>query len=139
MLKKQAEIYGIAIYGDGATINTDPLTNIMASGVFERQALLDVVDCTGHMAEGNMFSLFYFSIIGTNKSMILFFNFILIRRKHISLGYFGMSSPNSLQELVVMQRSSFGLMQAKPIVWLMSGICTIQCTAPRYWEKLLAW
>ncbi len=47
-----SELYGLTAYGDGATIVRVPLLNILVGGVHEPQGLLDIVDCTGHMAEG---------------------------------------------------------------------------------------
>lgn len=61
MLLKQADVFGLTIFGDGATITTSPLTNLMASGVHEPAALLDVVDSTGHMAQGGMKDARYLS------------------------------------------------------------------------------
>ncbi len=52
LLLKDAVVYGLALYGDGATVKRMPLLNIMCSGFDERCAVLDVVDCTEHMADG---------------------------------------------------------------------------------------
>ena len=51
-LQKEAEIFGLSFYGDGATVCKMPLMNIMASGVHERSAVLDIVDTTDHLSEG---------------------------------------------------------------------------------------
>ena len=44
--------YGVAIYGDGATVQKMPLTNVMASSGMEHNAVLDIVDASEHMANG---------------------------------------------------------------------------------------
>lgn len=54
MLLKQSEIFGIAVFGDGATITTIPMTNVLASNVHEHQSLLGIIDSTGHMAKGKI-------------------------------------------------------------------------------------
>ena len=48
-LLKDAEIYGLTFFGDGATIRKSPLINILASSVHEPAGCLSIVDCTGHM------------------------------------------------------------------------------------------
>lgn len=51
-LKKDAKIFGISVYGDGATIKRMPLINLLAAGVHNPSAVLDIADCTKRMAEG---------------------------------------------------------------------------------------
>ena len=51
-LISEAHTFGITIFGDGATVKTIPLFNILAAGVNNPFALLDIADCTGHLAEG---------------------------------------------------------------------------------------
>ena len=51
-LQSAAEIFGLAGYGDGATIKKIPLMNIMVSGAEEPCATLDIVDCSRHLAAG---------------------------------------------------------------------------------------
>ena len=51
-LQIDGKVFGLAIYGDGATIMTQPMINILASGVHNYSALLDIVDCTGHVSKG---------------------------------------------------------------------------------------
>jgi hypothetical protein len=51
-LRKDADVFGLSMFGDGATVKQMPLLNIMCSGFDERCAVLDVVDCTEHMAVG---------------------------------------------------------------------------------------
>ena len=52
-LQTDSTKYGLMIYGDGATIIKRPLINILCSGINNHAALLDVADCSGHVAEGN--------------------------------------------------------------------------------------
>ena len=47
-----AAIFGIAIYGDCATINTVPKINILAVGAHNPGCVLDVIDCTTQMERG---------------------------------------------------------------------------------------
>ena len=51
-LQMDGKIFGLAIYGDGATIMTKPMINILASGVHNYSALLYIVDCTWNVAKG---------------------------------------------------------------------------------------
>ena len=51
-LKKGADKFGLTIYGDGATIQRNPKTNILCSGIHNAAAVLDIVDCSGHMSKG---------------------------------------------------------------------------------------
>ena len=51
-LLSEAELFGITIFGDGATIKSVPLMNVMAAGIHNPSALLDIVDCSGHLAKG---------------------------------------------------------------------------------------
>ena len=51
-LRKDAGRFGISMYGDGATVMKMPLINIMASGVHQQSAVLDIVDTLKHMAKG---------------------------------------------------------------------------------------
>ena len=53
-LRSEATIFGITIFGDGATIKTVPLLNVLGAGVNNPFALLDIADCTNHMALGGM-------------------------------------------------------------------------------------
>jgi hypothetical protein len=48
----KARIFGLTIFGDGATIKTIPLINILAAGVNNSFALLDVVDCSNQASAG---------------------------------------------------------------------------------------
>lgn len=51
-LVKDADIYGITYFGDGATVKRAPLINIMASSVHNTAACLSIVDCTAHLQGG---------------------------------------------------------------------------------------
>ncbi len=53
-LLKEADVFGLSFYGDSATIGKLPLTNLMASGVEEHSAVLDIVDSSDHMAAGGI-------------------------------------------------------------------------------------
>jgi hypothetical protein len=48
----EARVFGITVFGDGATIKTVPLVNVLASCVNNPCALLEITDCTAHLAEG---------------------------------------------------------------------------------------
>jgi hypothetical protein len=51
-LMSKARIFGLTIFGDGATIKTIPFINILAAGVNNSFALLDVVDCSNQASAG---------------------------------------------------------------------------------------
>jgi hypothetical protein len=51
-LLKESELFGISIFGDGATIKAVPLINILAASPGNPSALLDIVDCTEYLSEG---------------------------------------------------------------------------------------
>ena len=76
---KNAEIFGLTILGDGATVKRTPLINIIASGVYCPVAILAISDCTSHMAKGGMKDADYiantlflphFESIDPNKTII---------------------------------------------------------------------
>jgi hypothetical protein len=48
----ESEYFGIFVFWDGATIKTVPLINILAASPNYPFSLLDIVDCTAHLAEG---------------------------------------------------------------------------------------
>jgi hypothetical protein len=48
----ESEIFGVSVFGDGATIKSIPLINILAASPSNPFSLLDIVDCTAHLAEG---------------------------------------------------------------------------------------
>ena len=51
-LLKDSRVFGISMFGDGATIKTTPMVNALGAGVHNPFAMLEVFDCTGHCAEG---------------------------------------------------------------------------------------
>jgi len=51
-LRREADHFGISIFGDGATIRKIPLINILAASPNNAFALLDIVDCSSHLAAG---------------------------------------------------------------------------------------
>ena len=51
-LRQEADQFGLSIFGDGATIQKVPLINILAASPNNPFALLDIVDCTSHLAGG---------------------------------------------------------------------------------------
>ncbi len=51
-LMSEVRIFGLTVFGDDATIKTCPLINILAAGVNNLFALLDVVHCTNHASAG---------------------------------------------------------------------------------------
>ncbi len=48
----EARIFGVTVFGDGATIKSVALVNVLAAGVNNPFALLDIADCTNHLAIG---------------------------------------------------------------------------------------
>ena len=53
MIKKEAEIFGLFFLGDGATISRCPLLNILSPTKNIPVTVLKIVDCQGHLADGN--------------------------------------------------------------------------------------
>ena len=53
IIKKEAEILGMLFLGDGATISGYPLLNILDSGENIPVAVLEIVYCQVHLADGN--------------------------------------------------------------------------------------
>jgi hypothetical protein len=51
-LLNEADVYGLSYFGDGATVKKMPLINILASGVHDPAAILEIVDCTSHLEGG---------------------------------------------------------------------------------------
>lgn len=51
-LLQESQIFGVTVFGDGATIKSNALINVLAAGVNNPSALLDVYDCTSHCALG---------------------------------------------------------------------------------------
>jgi hypothetical protein len=48
----EARVFGITVFGDGATIKSVPLVNVLASCVNNLFALLEIANCTAHLAKG---------------------------------------------------------------------------------------
>jgi hypothetical protein len=57
-LLSEATTFGITIFGDGASIKSIPLLNVLAAGVNNSFALLAIADCTDHLAKGGCISHF---------------------------------------------------------------------------------
>lgn len=51
-LNMDAGTFGLTFFGDGATIQRNPKMNLLASGIYEPAAVIDVIDCSGHMSAG---------------------------------------------------------------------------------------
>jgi hypothetical protein len=49
---KESKVFGIALFGNGATIQKVPMMTILGSRPNNSFALLDIVDCTSEMAKG---------------------------------------------------------------------------------------
>ena len=45
-------MFGLSMFGDGAILLHRPLINILGAGVHNHAALLEIADCTGHVAQG---------------------------------------------------------------------------------------
>ena len=48
----EGRVFGITVFGDGTTIKTVLLVNVLASCVNNLFALLEIADCTSHLAKG---------------------------------------------------------------------------------------
>ena len=46
---KDADVYGITFFGDGATVRKSPLINILVSSVYLPVGCLAIVNCSGHL------------------------------------------------------------------------------------------
>jgi len=57
----ESKIFGVTIFGDGATITNVPLMNILAASPNNLFALLEIVDCTDQMAKGGKKDVRYLS------------------------------------------------------------------------------
>jgi hypothetical protein len=55
----EAEVFGIALYGDGATIAKTPYLNFLASGGYVHNVCLEIHDCSAQMATGGKKSASY--------------------------------------------------------------------------------
>jgi hypothetical protein len=61
MLLMNVDVFGIGIFGDGATIVKVPMMNILACSAGNPSCVLDVVDCTDCFAKGNKKDAFLFA------------------------------------------------------------------------------
>jgi hypothetical protein len=60
----ESRIYGVTIFGDGATITNIPLLNILAASPNNPVTLLEIVDCTNQMAsEGKKDVIYLASVV----------------------------------------------------------------------------
>jgi Protein of unknown function (DUF 659) len=54
LLSTNADLFGITIFGDGATVRKMPLINILANGAYCPAGLLEIRDASEHMAAGGI-------------------------------------------------------------------------------------
>ena len=54
LIEKESEIFGLLFIGNGATISRVPLLNILVSGKNLPMAVLELIDCQGHLADGGI-------------------------------------------------------------------------------------
>ena len=59
----EAWVYGLTVFGDGATIKTVPLVNVLAAGENSLFALLNIADCTDHLSNGGKKDVMYIAKI----------------------------------------------------------------------------
>ena len=52
LIKKGSDVFGLLFLGDGATISSVPLLNILVSGKHLPVSILELVDCQGHLTDG---------------------------------------------------------------------------------------
>jgi hypothetical protein len=67
-LLKESKVFGIELFGDGATIQKVPMMIFLESSPNNPFALLDIVDCTSEMAKGGKKDAKY--IVGLLKPII---------------------------------------------------------------------
>ena len=67
-LLKESKVFGIALFGNGATIQKVPMMIFLGSSPNNPFALLDIVDCTSEMAKGGKKDAKY--IVGLLKPII---------------------------------------------------------------------
>ena len=61
MINKEGEIFGLLFLGDGDKISRCPLLNILDSAKNVTVAVLEIVDCQGHLAYGKKKGTFILS------------------------------------------------------------------------------
>ncbi len=59
----ESRIFGVTIFGDGATITNTPLINILAASPNNPSALFEIVDCTSQMAIGGKKDVTYLASV----------------------------------------------------------------------------
>ena len=89
-LMSEARVCGLTLFGDGATIKTVPLVNVLAAGINNPFALLDIADCTDHLAKGGKKDARYIAkiwmpLIKQIESEVLDVNG---KKSPVSLGFF---------------------------------------------------
>lgn len=52
ILRHHADIFGLAMFGDGATVKRMPVTNLLAAGAYCPAALLQIIGATAHLKKG---------------------------------------------------------------------------------------
>ena len=58
-LLMNANVFGLGIYGDGATIGKIPMMNILAASAGNPNCIIDIIDCSRHMSEGGKKDAYY--------------------------------------------------------------------------------
>jgi hypothetical protein len=58
-LLTNANIFGLCVYGDGATIGKIPMMNILAASAGNPNCVIDIIDCSRHMSEGGKKDTYY--------------------------------------------------------------------------------
>ena len=58
-LLTNANIFGLGMYGDGATIGKIPMMNILAASAGNPNCIIDIIDCSRHMSEGGKKDAYY--------------------------------------------------------------------------------
>ena len=61
-IERDADLLNLTIYGDGATIATTPMINVLTASAYNLQALCDVIDCSDSMADGGIKDAQYLSL-----------------------------------------------------------------------------
>ena len=58
-LMKDADVYGVCLLGDGATVKRMPLINVLGSSPNNWATVLEIVDCSEHMRNGGIKDAIY--------------------------------------------------------------------------------
>ena len=48
----ESRIFGVTVFGDGTTIKSIALVNVLAAGVDNPFSLIKIANCTNHLAKG---------------------------------------------------------------------------------------